>query len=179
MALALAGCAGPPLSTYTLSLPPSPAAEAPLGPAPKVIAVSRVVLQSDMDGTDMILRDGSVLRRSLTGRWGSRLSVGMTDRLTERLAARYPRAVVTTTPLTDAPTVSIRVTVGRFDIDTAGNAVLEAAWLIVPANPKLPVRQDRTRITLQAPVATDQDVVDVTGALVDRLAARIDPGPLQ
>lgn len=176
--LALAGCAGPPLTTYTLSLPPSPAPEAPLGRAPKVVAVSRIVLQSDIDGTDLILRDGSVLQRSMTGRWGSRLSVGMTDRLTERLAARYPRALVTASPLTDTPTVSIRMTVSRLDIDTAGNAVLEAAWVVVPANPRLPVRQDRTRIALQAPVATDLDVVDVTGALVDRLAAQVDPGPL-
>ncbi len=174
----VASCAAPPLSLYTLSLPAAAGPEAPLGGKPAVIAVTRLTLPSDVDGTDLILRDGSTLKRSLTGRWASRLSVGMTTRLTERLAARYPRALVTASPLTEAPAVSIRIAITRLDISTDGSAVMDAEWVVVPANPRVPVRQQRARIALQGAVATDADIVALTGALVDRLAADIDVGAI-
>jgi hypothetical protein len=172
----LAACAGPPLTTYTLTLPPPSGPETPLGRRPAVIAVSQITLPNDVDSNDIILRDGSVLRRSMTGRWGSRLSVGMTARLTGRLAARYPQALVTSAPLTDAPSVSVRIAISRLDISADGLAVLEADWIVVPANPRAPIRQERTRIALEGPVATDQDIVTLTGQLVDRLATGIDVG---
>ena len=170
----LAGCAGPPLALYTLSLPAPTGPEAPLSGKPFVIAVSRILLPTDVDGTDLILRDGPTLRRSLTGRWASRLSVGMTNRLTERLAARYPQALVTSSPLTDTPAATVRVNVTRLDIGTDGSAILYAEWVVVPANPRLPVHQQRARIALQGAVGTDPDIVALTGALVDRLAMDID-----
>ena len=173
---ALASCAGPPLTIYTLALPPATGPDPQLGRKPVVIAVSRITLQSDVDGTDIILRDGTVLRRSLTGRWGTRLSTGIAQRLADRLAERYTQALVTTSPLTDAPDVTLRINVSRLDIAADGTAVLEADWLVIPRNPRLPERQQRTRIVLQAPVATDADVVAVTGTLTDRLAEAVAQG---
>ncbi|MFL5283403.1 MAG: membrane integrity-associated transporter subunit PqiC [Rhodopila sp.] len=175
----MAACAGPALNIYTLSLPASSGPEPPIGGKPTVIAVSRMTLQNDVDGTDLMLRDGSTLRRSLTGRWASRLSVAMTNRLTERLAARYPRALVTSSPLTDTAALSIRINVSRLDINTDGSAVMDADWLVVPANTRLPVRQERSRLALQGSVATDPDIVALTGALVDRLASDIDVGAVR
>jgi uncharacterized protein len=83
---------------------------------------------------------------------------------------------VTTSPLSDTPTVSIRINVSRLDIGADGTAVLEADWMVVPASQRLPVRQQRVRVALQGPVATDQDVVTLTGQLADGLAAAIDAG---
>jgi uncharacterized protein len=177
-ALLLASCAGPALTTYTLALPP-PASDIVLPPNAPVIVVSRITVPSDEDSTDITLRDGSVLRRSISGRWGSRLAVGMTTRVAERLAERFPKALVTTAPQTDAAAATVRINISRLDIGADGNAVLEADWSVVPGNAQIPARQQRTRIALQGPVATDQDVVTLTGQLADRLAAAIDLGTLR
>ena len=177
--LMLAGCAGPPLTIYTLALPPSTGPDTPLGKKPWVIAISRVTLPNDVDGSDILVRDGSVLRRSMTGRWGSRLSVGVTARLADRLAARFPQALVTVTPLTDTPNVSIRININRLDIEADGTGVLDADWMVVAANSHIPVRQQRVRITQQGSVTTDADIVNLLGALIDALAADIDPGTLR
>ena len=105
-ALLLASCATPPLTLYTLGAPPIAADTAPLGRRPVVIAVARVTVPDELDTEDIVVRDGSTLRRSTRGRWASRLSLGITDRLTERLAERRPDALVTDRPLTDTPSVS-------------------------------------------------------------------------
>ena len=61
---------------------------------------------------DIIVRDGSTLHRSRQGRWASRLSLGITDRLTERLAQRWPRALVTDRPLTDRLRTRVLINIG-------------------------------------------------------------------
>ncbi len=176
--MALAGCAAPALITYTLapSAPETP--DTPLGRKPTVIAVSRVTLPDSLDTEDITFRDGSILRRSHSARWASRLSLGITDRLTDRLATRWPHALVTARPLTETPTDRILVNISRLDVNDTGVAVLEADWMIVPANAHLPVRRDRARFTLEGPVKTDQDIVTLMGELVDRLAQAIDVGPM-
>ncbi len=116
----LAGCAGPKLVTYTLTLPPATTPDTLLARKPMVISVSAITVPNDVDGTDVIVRDGSILRRSPTGRWASRLSVGVTSRLAERLAERYPQMLVTTTPVSDTPAMSIRINISRLDVG-AGN----------------------------------------------------------
>ena len=59
-------------------------------------------------------------------RWSSRLSLGITDRLTARLAARYPRALVTDRPLTETPSDRLLINIGRLDVTAAGVATLDA-----------------------------------------------------
>jgi len=174
----LVGCAGPKLVTYTLTLPPTTTPERMLPRKPLVISVPAITVPNDLDGTDIIVRDGSVLQRSRAGRWASRLSVGVTARLAERLAERYPQAVVTTTPVSDTPALSIRINISRLDVGADGTGVLEADWTIVPGNPRQPERQQRVRIVQSGAVATDADVVALLGQLVDALAADIDAGPL-
>jgi uncharacterized protein len=173
----LAACAAPPLTLYTLATPSHRADAPPLGRAPVVIAVGRVTIQDELDTSDIVVRDGSTLRRSPLGRWASRLSLGITDRLTERLAQRYPNALVTDRPLTDTPSERILVNIGRLDVTTAGVATLDADWMVVPRNPARPTRRNRLHVSVTGPVATDQDVVTLVGVLLDRLAGAIDAGP--
>ena len=140
---------------------------------PVVIAVARVTLPDELDTEDIVVRDGSTLRRSVRGRWASRLSLGITDRLTERLAERRPDALVTDRPLTDTPSFRVLVNIGRLDVTTAGVATLDADWMIVPRDAAARTVRDRGHFTATGPVATDQDVVKLLGAVLDQLAGAI------
>ena len=124
----------------------------------------------------IVVRDGGTLRASRSGRWASRLSLGITDRLTQRLAEQRPAALVTDRPLTETPTYRVLVNIGRLDVSATGVATLDADWLIVPHDPGIPTRRDRGHFSAKGPVATDQDVVTLVGSLLDQLAGAIDIG---
>src|SRR4051794_10039815 len=109
--LVLATCGAPPLTLYTLGTPATAKDTHPLDRAPIVIAVARVTIPDELDTEDMVVRDGNTLRRSRLGRWASRLSLGITDRLTGRLAERYPRALVTDRPLTETPSYRVLINI--------------------------------------------------------------------
>jgi uncharacterized lipoprotein YmbA len=170
--LLLTCCAGPPLVLYTLNVP-APGAPPPGSPG-LVIQVARVTVPDELDSQDIIYRNGDILHRSQLGRWASRLSLGITDRLTERLGARRPDALVTDQPQSDTAAYRLLINIGRLDVTAAGTAELDANWTIVPRDAKKPVLRDRVRLTASGPVATDQDVVALVSGLLDRLAAAID-----
>ncbi len=169
----LSSCAAPPLTLYTLGAPAMGADGPPLGRRAIVIEVRRVTLPDYLDTQDILLRRGNTLERSSRGRWASRLSLGITDLLTARLAQRRPDALVTDQPQTEAPTFRLLVNVSRLDVTADGTATLEADWQIVPRDPAQSVRRDRAGFSLSGPVATDQDVVTLEERLMDRLAAAI------
>ena len=171
----LASCGAPPLTVYTLA-PAAAAGTAPLAHTPVVIAVARVSIPDELDTEDIVVRDASILRRSRQGRWASRLSLGITDRLTQRLAERRPDALVTDRPLTETPTERVAINIGRLDVTASGLATLDADWLVSPRSTGAPTRRDRGHFTATGPVATDQDVVLLVGKLLDQLAAAIDIG---
>jgi uncharacterized lipoprotein YmbA len=170
----LASCAGPPLTLYTLNVPSAGTGGTPLGTTPLVIEIPRVTVPDELDSQDIVYRNGDVLHRSDQGRWASRLSLGITARLAERLAARRPDALVSDRAQTESPTYRLLVNIDRLDITAAGTATLSADWIIVPHDVKKPIRRDRLRVSETGPVAKDQDVVTLVGRLVDRLAEAID-----
>jgi uncharacterized protein len=172
--LLVASCAAPPLTLYTLGTAPAQTDASTLGQTPPVVAVARVTMPDELDTADVVVRDGNTLRRSSGGRWASRLSLGITDRLTAKLAQRYPGLLVTDRPLTDAPAARVLVNISRIDTSASGTATLEADWVVAPHDPGRPIQRDRMRTSISGPVGTDQDVVRLTGELVDRLAAAID-----
>ena len=175
--LLLASCAAPPLTVYTLSAPVTAVDAAPAGRSKLVIAVARVSIPDALDTEDIVVRDdGSILRRSRSGRWASRLSLGITDRLTQRLAERRPDALVTDRPLSDAASLRVLVNIERLDVTAAGVATLDADWLVTrrdAGGAPVPVRG---HFSASGPVGSDRDVVTLVGHLVDRLAAAINIG---
>ncbi len=180
LALLAAGCAGPPIAVYTLGTPASTLGPpAPVLGHPTVIEVRRVGVPDFLDTQDLSLRNGNRVERSFTGRWASRLSVGATSYLTARLAQRRPDAVVTDQPQVDPPTYRLYVNISTLDVVAPGTATLEADWLIVPRDPATPTRRDRGRFTATGPVATDEQVVALTQAVMDRLADAIDVASLR
>jgi uncharacterized lipoprotein YmbA len=170
----LGSCAAPPLKLYTLETPATAAAARPPGRASIIVAVARVTIPDSLDTEDIVVREGSTLRRSGLGRWASRLSVSITGRLTQRLGERYPRALVTDRPLTETPSDRVLINIGRLDITDAGVATLDADWLVLPHDAATPPRRERAHFTATGPVASDQEVVTLLGTVLDRLAGAID-----
>lgn len=173
-AVLLCACGAPPLTLYTLGTPATATDSAPLARKPLVIAVARVSLPDELDTDAIVVRDGSTLRRSMRGRWASRLSLGITDRLTERLARQRPSALVTDRPLTETPSYRVLVNIQRLDVSAAGRVTLDADWAIIPRDSTAPTRRDRGHFTASGPVATDQDVVTLVETVLDQLAGAID-----
>jgi uncharacterized lipoprotein YmbA len=173
-----ASCASPPLTIYTLGAPGPGVDAAPLNRKTTVIEVRRVAIPDYLDSQDILVRDGNVLVRSTQGRWATRVSLETTYFLTSELARRNPDAVVTDQPQIEPPADRVFVTISRLDVTTAGVATLDADWQIVPRNPAQPVRRGRARFTSNGPVATDQDVVTLTKAVLTQLADAIEAAGL-
>jgi uncharacterized lipoprotein YmbA len=174
-----ASCASPSLTLYTLGLPSAASDTAPLGAKPVVIEVRRVAIPDYLDSQDIVVRDGTILVRSTQGRWASRVSLGVTHFLTARLARRRPDALITDQPQIESPNFRLFVTISTLDITSGGTATLDADWLIVPRDPAQPTRRARGHFTSTGPVATDQDVVSLTMAVLQQLADAIDIGSLR
>lgn len=169
----LAGCAGPPLTQFTLWTPPPAAPPAAPGGRTMVIEVRRFSLPDFLDNQDLSLRNGNRLERSLTGRWASRLSVLATGYVVARLNQARPDALITDRPQAETPSYRLYVTISTLDLVAPGSAVLEADWLLMPRDPRLPPLRQRGRFTATGPMDTDQHVVDLTQAVLARLADAI------
>jgi uncharacterized lipoprotein YmbA len=174
-----ASCAAPPLTLYTLGAPSAATDAPPLGGKAVVIEVRRVSIPDYLDSQDILVRNGNTLARSTLGRWATRLSLEATYLLTGRLAERRQDALVTNDPQVEPPNDRIFVTISRLDVTVSGVATLDADWQIVPRNPAQPIRRGRAQFTSNGPVATDQDVVTLTKAVLMQLADAIDVAGLR
>ena len=184
LALHAASCASPSLTFYALgaSAPQTTGEPRPvaLRAMPTVIELTRVTLPDYLDTQDILVRRGSVLDSSHTGRWASRLSLGSTELLAARLSQARPDALVTDQPQTSTPTYRLVVNISRLDIaagpasSPTGTGTLEADWLIVPRDAARPTLRDRVRLAVAGPVGSDQDVVSLETMLLSRLADAID-----
>ena len=168
----LGGCAGPPLTLYTLA-PLDDAGSVALASHPLVVQVSRIAIPDALDSQDILVRDGNLFRRSATGRWASRLSLALTDLVTARLAARMPQALITDQPQSAPVTERLTINISGLDVNTAGRATLQADWTIIPADPALPLRRDRARISVEGSAITDAGVVALVQELAQILADKI------
>ena len=179
---ALSACAPPALTLYALGAAGGGPVDAPvmppLRPGPVVIEIARVTLPDYLDTQDILLRRGSTLEASKTGRWASRLSLGATALLAARLAETRPDALVTTQSQSTTPTYRLLVEISRLDLEAGvaptGRATLEADWLIVPRDASIPTTRDRVRLVSAGLVGSDQDLVALETALLSRLADAID-----
>jgi uncharacterized lipoprotein YmbA len=163
--LSLAGCAAPPLTTYTLSDAALAVPSGPLGAHPRVIEIARVAIPDALDSEDIVLRNNNILQRSTKGRLASRLSLEITALVTSRLAGRYPGDLVTDVhqPATPAERVLI----------TDGHARLVANWMIIPQDPAVPVLRDRVAMSRTFSAMGDGGSVSMETALINDLADEI------
>jgi uncharacterized lipoprotein YmbA len=131
--LVCAACSsGPPTLTYVLVPPLAPQVLAlPVASPSERVIVRRVLVPDYLDTTDILLRDGpNGVKASVTGRWGERLSQGLTQALAADLAARLPGyAVMLDMPATAQRQVQIRV--NALDLWRDGRCAIAATWTIV------------------------------------------------
>ena len=172
--LLLAGCAGPPLRLYTLGMPSDREAPQPhLSPRASTIAIGHVVVPDYLDTQDILVRNGEEIHRNQSSRWASRLSIGITNLVTNEIASFHPSELITDQPLADAATMQIQINVSRFDVDSSGQVVLEANWSILPSDPNKPLIRDRAQIRDSGPVTTSADVAALMRGTVIKLADKI------
>ncbi len=179
LGLALAGCgtAGPPPVTYVLGAPIA-AAEGvqPLAGRP-VIEVKPVLVPDYLDISDIMVRQaGNVVTASSTGRWGERLSVGVTRALADGLAARLPGFVVTTTTPEAQPARQILVEVETFEPRTDGTVALVAQWRALDGGGRSTLAGQR--VSLAEPLADSDDaaVVAAMTRAIESLAGTMAAG---
>ena len=172
----LAGCGpGAPLpQTYVL---PDPAAADP-PPVSQVsmpiIVVRPVGVPDYLDSNDIVARgaDGLIVARQ-SARWGERLSVGLTRAVIERLAARFPQCLVTTSPPMRQPRWRVRVEVEALDIGAEGPAMLTARWNIADGATGNIVAAERLTLSTPGDLRSDAATVAAIGRDVDQLVERI------
>ncbi|WP_349291800.1 PqiC family protein [Gluconobacter sp. Dm-44] len=171
----LSGCAAPPVQFYTLGAPAiSQTGNTALPATAPVLNVARVALPDYLDNQDIMTRHGDQLDRSPNGRWGSRLSQGVTDLLAARLGQDWPHYIVTTQPLAETPALRLAVNINRLDLDSSGQGALQADWALVPSDTHRAILRNRGSFTAQGSVTTDAGKVALTRELVEQLASRID-----
>lgn len=170
----LSGCASPPLRLYTLGMPSDQDVQPPhLSARAQTVQIARVVLPDYLDTQDMVIRNGEEILRSPKSRWATRLSLGITDLITNEISTFHPTILITDQPLADAANLRVQVNVSRFDIDTNGQAVLDAYWAVMPQDPHQPLIRDRAHLTATGSVGSDSDMAGLMRKLVIMLADRV------
>ncbi|SEH25923.1 PqiC family protein [Magnetospirillum fulvum] len=171
--LALAGCGlHPPPRTFVIGDPPpsNPARHSQTGFA--TIELKKVTVPDYLDSTDILRRIGPhELTPSPSGRWGERLSLGLTDALTAAVSRQLPNRMVTNHPIA-APLWRIAVDVERIDIhDTI--CVLSARWSITGQENAKKSSWEHATFSESAATMDDPAIAAAMTKIVNDLADRI------
>ena len=183
-ALAACGTAAPPV-TYVLGTPAAGAERVEPLIARPVVEVKPVLVPDYLDVSDILVRKAeSTVASSPTGRWGERLSVGITRALAAGLVRRLPGLVVTTTAPAERPKRQVLAEVEALEPRDGGSVNLVARWRVLDGAGRDTLAGER--VSLVRPIAGSGDaavVAAMTRAVEDfaeRVAAgvrRTTPGP--
>jgi uncharacterized protein len=141
-----------------------------------VIQLQRVLIPDDLDTPDILLRVGAhEIHESATGRFGERLSLGITHALRSDLASRLPLYTIVLAQSAERPVRQILVNVDAFDVWPTGRCVLVADWTILDADRKALLSADRGTLTAAAAGVNPGDgaIVTAMADAVRQLAGRI------
>jgi uncharacterized lipoprotein YmbA len=132
-----------------------------------------VTVPDYLDTTDILRRSASnEVIASATGRWGERLSIGITRALAADLAARLPNVVIESRGVYE-PARRLLVDVERFEIGESGRCTLTARWRVTTADNKVASDSEQGAFIVTATSTTDAAVTLAMTSAVDQLAARI------
>ncbi len=173
IALAACGPSGPPPNEYVLGIEP-PAAEvsSPVTARP-ILEIGMVRIPDYLDRTDLLVRNGNQLTSSQSGRWGERLSLGITRALAASLAARLPNFVVTTTAPVNPPRRRLLVDVTTFEARADGQVVLATRWTMTDGSGRTPLVSEQAVVIEPVSAMKDSGVVAAMTRAVENLADQI------
>ncbi len=177
-ALFAAACSlpGPPPAEYVLgTIPAATATTVPQTGLP-IVVLRRVQLPDYLDTTDILERKGDELVPSATGRWGERLSVGISRALTAALAARLPRMIVTATPPVERPARQVLVDVAAFEARAGHEVVLVARWSITDGAGRRVLVAQQTSLVEPIAGTSDSAIVAAMSRAVEDLADQLAAG---
>jgi uncharacterized lipoprotein YmbA len=170
------GLSGPPPAEYIIGTEPAPASvTTPLTGRP-IIEVKPVQLADYLDTKELLVRSGNQVVASRSGRWGERLSVGMTRALATSLAARLPGLDVTTAAPLEHPTWQVLVDVTTFEASANHQVVLVARWAIIDGPGRSTLVSEQTALTEPVTSVDDSAVVTAMSRAVEDLASAIATG---
>jgi uncharacterized lipoprotein YmbA len=131
-----AGCASHPSGNiYVLNSASDSAVSTAGAAAAPVLQLERVLVPDYLDTTDILLRvDQHEVQASYTGRWGERLSLGVTHALRVDLADRLPKDTVLLGRSSNRPVRRLLVMVDTFDVWADGHCILKANWSLETEN---------------------------------------------
>jgi cholesterol transport system auxiliary component len=170
----------PPRRIYVLEGQENPIASVTMDAGRPVVELKSVLMPDYLDTTDILLRDGqNELKISPTGRWGERLSVGVTRALGQALSKRVPGVVVLRSDTSRQPARTLLIDISTFDIWPDHRCVLTARWRILGEDGRsLGAGERATVITPVTPssngvedVAVVQAMDGALGQLADHIAA--------
>jgi uncharacterized lipoprotein YmbA len=170
----LAGC-GSSISIRSYELgAPVPAAPGIWSEAGLPIIELRTVSVPDyLDSSDILHRSGAnELVASPTGRWGERLSLGLTHALASALAGRLPQTVITTNAHAE-PARRLLVDVDSFEIGPDGACLLAAHWRFAAGDGEPATAGEHGRFSEAAGSLDDPAVAAAMSRAIDQLADQI------
>jgi len=175
MSIVLTGCAsGPPPRIFVLGTPADPVPSVAMRDRRAVVRLPNVSLPDYLDTSDILLRDGrNELTSSRTGRWGERLSVGITRDLAETLTGRLPDILIAHSSLPGRPARDLLVDIETFDIGPGARCVLTARWTVLGEDRRTIDSAGRGTFVATAADATDPAIVAAMTADVGQLADRV------
>jgi uncharacterized protein len=141
-----------------------------------VMQLQRVLIPDYLDTTDILWRVGAhEIHESTTGRFGERLSLGITHALRSDLAARLPQYTVVLAESRERPVRQILVNVDAFDVWPTARCVLVADWTLLGADRRALSSADRGAFTTAAVAVNlgDGAIVTAMADAVRQLADRI------
>ncbi len=132
-----------------------------------------VTVPDYLDTTDLTRRSlTNEVMTSTTGRWGERVSIGITRALAVDLARRLPNVVIESRGAYE-PARRLLVDVERFEISETGLCTLTARWRIITRDNKVASTSEEGTFIVTATSSTDAAVSSAMTSAIDQLAGRI------
>jgi uncharacterized lipoprotein YmbA len=173
-ALLLGACGTFPLpNVYLLGEPGAPAPGIVDATGLPEVTLMTVTVPDYLDSTDIDRRTASnAMITSETGRWGERLSVGITDALAADLAKRLPDIVIGNRGAYRSER-RLAVAVERFEIEENGRCSLTARWRMTSPVGKMLPNSEQGTFTVAASSGSDAAAALAMTAAIDQLAGQI------
>lgn len=137
-----------------------------------VVELTTVSVPDYLDSSDILRKSGpNEMIASPSGRWGERLSLGLTHALASALSAQLPGTVITMAATDRAQRIVVEI--DDFDIAADGRCLVAARWGMLGADGKPLAASEHETFTGNAASIDDPAVAAAMTGIVDRLAEQI------